>query len=312
MPAQTRSPYLFADPPLPASRSLATAPSHILSARQPNFYGSGTGTLSIKMFLGGAAQYRVGDGGRYTVDDSVYLVLNHGQPYSITIDSPTPVESFCLFFGARMAADAYYALAEGETELLDNPLPNGRHPAFFERTYPHDAILSPHLFALRSTVRALSPGAWPEPIWVAERLQSILTHLLVRHRLAREEVLDFDGVGVRLATREELYRRLYRARDYMTACLAEPLTLEDMASVACLSTNHFLRTFKAAFHCSPHQFLTAQRIATARRLLERTELPVTEICLQVGFSSLGSFSHLFTRRVGLSPVAYRLSPLRSR
>jgi AraC family transcriptional regulator len=98
----------------------------------------------------------------------------------------------------------------------------------------------------------------------------------------------------------------------MTACLAEPLTLEDIASIACLSTNHFLRAFKAAFHCSPHQFLTAQRIAAARRLLERTELPVTEICLQVGFSSLGSFSHLFTRRVGLSPVTYRQAALKSR
>lgn len=301
------SPYLFADPSRPASRSLRDAPSHIISARQPNFYGSGVGTLSIKMFLGGAARYQVGDGGRYVVEDSVYLILNHGQPYSITIDAPTPVESFCLFFGARMAADSYHALAAQEAALLDNPVADGKFPAFFERTYPHDSVLSPRLFALRSLVFGLPPSVTPEPLWVAERLQTVLAGLLLRHRLTREEIAASDGIGSRPATREELYRRLCRARDYMTACLAEALTLEDIAAVACLSPNHFLRTFKAAFRCSPHQFLTVQRIAAAQRLLERTELPVTEICLQVGFSSLGSFSHLFSRRVGVSPAAYRLS-----
>ena len=66
-----------------------------------------------------------------------------------------------------------------------------------------------------------------------------------------------------------------------------------------------LRLFKQAFGRTPHQFLTHRRIERAKHLLARTERPVTEICLDVGFESLGSFSHLFRRETGASPTAYR-------
>jgi len=110
---------------------------------------------------------------------------------------------------------------------------------------------------------------------------------------------------VRAASREELYRRLHRARDYAAACLDEPITLNDMARVACLSTNHFLRTFKQAFHQTPHQYLTRIRLERAQGLLTQTNQPVTDVCFAVGFESLGSFSWLFRQRVGLAPDAYR-------
>jgi AraC-like DNA-binding protein len=111
--------------------------------------------------------------------------------------------------------------------------------------------------------------------------------------------------GLRATTRVEIYRRLYRAKDYITALFDQPLTLADMAYVACLSPNHFLRLFKMVFHQTPHQYLINIRLAHVQQLLIESERPVTDICFSVGFESLSSFSWLFKQRFGRSPLAYR-------
>jgi AraC-like DNA-binding protein len=289
----------------PAADRLAAWPSHILRGCQPSYHWTGAAPLSVKLFLHGAAHYRAGDGGRYRVDESAYLVLNHGQTYEITIDSPTPVESFCLFFDAKMVSETYLAVTEQERTLLDDPCRATDPPRFFERTYAHDDVLSPRLFALRAAMQRIPSSVHPEPTWVAERLHHALEGLLAAQRVARMEARDWLCVGARPATREELYLRLHRARDYIEAAYSDPVTLDEMAAIACLSTNHFLRTFKAAFRRTPHQFLTDCRIRAARQLLAETDLTVTDVCLRVGFVGLGSFSHLFARRVGASPEGYR-------
>jgi AraC family transcriptional regulator len=123
------------------------------------------------------------------------------------------------------------------------------------------------------------------------------------HRLTSQETARLHKV--RPATREELYRRVCRARDYAAAMFADPVTLGEMARVACLSPNHFLRTFREVFRQTPHQFLRARRLEEAKRLLAQPDLSVTEVCLAVGFESPGSFSTLFRERFGISPAGYR-------
>lgn len=103
----------------------------------------------------------------------------------------------------------------------------------------------------------------------------------------------------------EIQRRLQSAREYMDDCYRLPLQLEHVAQQAFLSPYHFLRLFHGAFHCTPHQYLTARRIAAAKQLLKASELSVTEVCFEVGFQSLGSFSTLFHKQVGESPSLYR-------
>ncbi len=80
----------------------------------------------------------------------------------------------------------------------------------------------------------------------------------------------------------------------------------EAARRAGLSRFHFLRVFRQAFGETPHEFRTRQRLARACDLLERRrDLTVTDVCLEVGFSSLGSFSTLFARHLGEPPSAYR-------
>ncbi|MBA3947207.1 MAG: helix-turn-helix transcriptional regulator [Herpetosiphonaceae bacterium] len=273
--------------------------SYILHERAPAFHAAGTGSLSIKCFFAGQAVYEIGRG-RYTVDDRSYLVVNDQQPYVVSIDSPTAVESFCIFYEAGFAEAVQRSLLTPTDRLILEPdLPMVQPLTFFERTYPHDHLLSPAIFQLRLLLheRPVEQG------WLLEQLHTIMERLLQLHHHVATEVALIPAV--RAATRAELYRCLHRARDYAASCFDQPITLNDLAFVAGLSPNHLLRTFKQLFHQTPYQYLTLQRLNHAQHLLQRTDRSVTDICAAVGFESLGSFSWLFRRHIGMSPATYR-------
>jgi transcriptional regulator GlxA family with amidase domain len=99
--------------------------------------------------------------------------------------------------------------------------------------------------------------------------------------------------------------RLRRARDRMDREYAQPLDVPALARDALMSTGHFARSFRAAYGESPYSYLMTRRIERAKALLRRGDLSVTEVCLAVGCTSLGSFSARFTELVGESPSAYR-------
>jgi AraC-like DNA-binding protein len=100
------------------------------------------------------------------------------------------------------------------------------------------------------------------------------------------------------------YRRLVIAREVLRARYSEPLPLRELAAAAGLSEFHFLRAYRAAFGETPHRHFTRLRIDHAKRALARGA-GVTEACFDVGYSSVGSFSTLFTRETGLSPRAWQ-------
>jgi AraC-like DNA-binding protein len=106
---------------------------------------------------------------------------------------------------------------------------------------------------------------------------------------------------------EESNRRLLRARDAMDRTYAQPLDVAALARIACVSEAHFIRTFRATFGETPHRYLQRRRVERAMFLLRDSDLRVTEICLDVGYTSLGTFSRTFREIVGQSPLAYRRS-----
>lgn len=100
-------------------------------------------------------------------------------------------------------------------------------------------------------------------------------------------------------------RILLRARDTMDRDYARPLDVEALASAASLSRAHFIRSFRDAFGETPHRYLQRRRIERAMALLRNTNMPVTQICLDVGFTSLGTFCRTFREVLATSPRAYR-------
>jgi AraC-like DNA-binding protein len=99
--------------------------------------------------------------------------------------------------------------------------------------------------------------------------------------------------------------RLRRARDLMDREYARPLDVAALARAALMSTAHFSRQFRAAYGETPYAYLMTRRIERAKALLRQGDLSVTEVCLAVGCTSLGSFSARFTQLVGATPTAYR-------
>jgi AraC-like DNA-binding protein len=108
-------------------------------------------------------------------------------------------------------------------------------------------------------------------------------------------------------TPEELANlaHLRRARDLIDREYARPLDVAALARAALMSTAHFSRQFRAAYGETPHAYLMTRRIERAKALLRAGELSVTEVCLAVGCTSLGSFSARFAQLVGETPTAYR-------
>jgi AraC-like DNA-binding protein len=105
--------------------------------------------------------------------------------------------------------------------------------------------------------------------------------------------------------RHEGFRRLCRARDLLRELREPSPSIEALAREVQISPFHLIRQFEAVFGITPHQFRIQSRLDLAKQLLAKGQYSVTDVCMEVGFSSLGSFSALFTRRVGETPSAYR-------
>ena len=104
---------------------------------------------------------------------------------------------------------------------------------------------------------------------------------------------------------EDFNRRLLRARDAMDRAYAEPLDVRAVAAVAHVSEAHFIRSYRAVFGETPHRYLQRRRVERSMFLLRETDRSVTDICLDVGFTSLGTFSRMFREIVGETPSGYR-------
>src|SRR4051812_45446025 len=104
---------------------------------------------------------------------------------------------------------------------------------------------------------------------------------------------------------EDSNRRMLRARDAMDRRYAEPLDVPTLARIAHVSEAHFIRTFRATFGETPNRYLQRRRVERAMWLLRSSDQTVTDICMSVGFSSLGTFSRVFAEIVGEPPSVYR-------
>src|SRR3990170_546033 len=108
-----------------------------------------------------------------------------------------------------------------------------------------------------------------------------------------------------MALSDDTRKRLSQAREMLAEVREHPLRIEDVAREVEISPFHFIRQFESVFGSTPHQFRTASRLHLAKRLLAQGQYSVTDVCMEVGFSSAGSFSALFTRRIGETPSAYQ-------
>lgn len=280
----------------PAVPALGQANTLLLARARRHFVNDFAGPLSIKYVLDGRAHWNTGKN-EFWVDDSSFLVLNDGEPYSLHIDSPAEVETCCVFFEKDFVESIARGLATRQERLLDDPFGSPAPLPFISRIHRADHTLMQAIAALRDEALSnpYSTGTEDYFIDIANRLLGLYEE--IRVRLSRLP-------ASRASTRLELLKRVERGREFLHADPSAKVDLRHIAAIACLSPSHFHRTFKDVFGKTPHSYLSAIRLDRAMRML-RCGAPVTEVCFAVGFESLGSFSNLFRERFGESPSKIR-------
>jgi AraC-like DNA-binding protein len=244
--------------------------------------------LSVKAAWGGAEHYLV-DGRRIMVDDAHFLVLNEGRRYGSALCSPTPLDSFSVFFRPGAAEDVARCQRAQAEALLEEPHARGALE-FSEHLRPHDRRVTPVLRFMRSHIlRGVSDEHWLE-----EQCYFLLARLLEAG--AADEAARARLPARRAATRREQFRRLALAVNFIHAHRAAPIGLTQIAAAACLSPYHCLRLFQAVHGMTPARYLLEQRLRLAERLL-RSSLPLEAVALRVGFASRTTlYRHLRRRR----------------
>lgn len=250
------------------------------------------GCLSIKSVPSGTAVWEA-DNRSFPLSEDSWLILNDRQRYSITIDSFTPVTTFCLFFQRGFVEDLYRVCVTSDRQLLNSDPGTTGRLAFFTRIEPGGPLID-----RLQRFRAELAGPMSQSDW-DHTFRQIAEFLIVERSNAPKQMAKIPAASQ--STRLELYRRLLRGRDFLLSSLSEPIQLKDMAAAACLSPWHFHRSFTRAFGETPHRCLTRHRLHKAARLLRQPHVSVTEACLSAGFESPASFSNLFRRHFGLSP-----------
>jgi AraC family transcriptional regulator len=255
-------------------------------------------TLSLKSVVRGAARYDTPQA-HYLLTPDSFLVLNDGQRYSLQFDSRGETETLCPFFQPGFLEQAVATVSISPERQLDDTGIAAPALDFCERLYPKTGPVACALADLQAGLRAPRACA----TWLEDGMYALAQALAGLRLDTRGEAEKFPGL--RPGTRMELYRRLYRGRDFLLSCYDRPLTVAEAARVARLSPFHFQRMFKLAFGRTPMQLLREARLEAARGMLIHTGDDITSVCMAVGFESLGSFSWLFRKRFGVSPRAFR-------
>jgi len=253
------------------------------------------GPLSIKSVTSGMVAWKTG-GRELRVDRDSFLVLNHGEPYSMEIDAREPVSTLCVFFAPGFVESVCGTIACDDVEPVSAP------PIFAQRLYAADARILPRMQTIARMQMA-------DQLWIDQQFLELAADLAMLNRDVRRRVRLMPAR--RAATREELFRRVRRGQEFLHAAATEEIDLGALAREACLSPYHLHRAFTSAFGQTPHAYRTGLRLARARRLLETSQLSVTEVCAAVGFESGASFSTLFRRAFGAPPSAFsKISKIR--
>src|SRR5262245_45589738 len=191
-------------------------------------------TLSVKAVERGAALY-VTPKARHLVTEDCFLILNDGQEYTLDFQWPTATETLCPFFQPRFLEHVSYCSTASTNKQLDEPGASTLSTTFYEQMHPRTGRVGFLLAQLASRVKAGHASS----AWLEDRFYELAQALVALQAKASRRVEDIKAL--RRATREELYRRLHRGRDYLSSCYDTPITVASAARAAKLSPAHFHR-----------------------------------------------------------------------
>lgn len=239
---------------------------------------------------------------KLSVFSDSFLTLNSGTSYTNIVDSPYPVQLLSIYFDRQFVEDFSNSWLMKDAWLLEKMNDEQRHDRLIlnETIYPFKGDMKYNIGHL-SKLLAHNPN---DELLLNEHLYHCLInyHFLYKKEIfERAEKLQFLQKG----TRDEIYRRLSLAKEYLYSNYNQNISLQQLASYSFMSVNHLLRMFKQAFDLTPHQFLMRLRLQRAKLYLENTDHPVNEIVTMIGLNCSSSFIELFRQRYAITPSKYR-------
>ena len=233
------------------------------------------------------------------VSDAKICFVNRGTKLSINITERSTFPAF-LFFSSGFPDLVQYSLACDDKRLLEEPFDQLPYDfSYLERIHSdvsmHQTILS--LIELGGSCSSFAS------LQADSMIRKLFEDLLQKNIGAFKSSENIRAI--KPSTRIEIFKRLSLAKEWMEENFHNDITLEAIATIAAMNSQHFLRMFKQAYFITPHQYLIELRLTKARSLLENTDSPISEICRSIGFESIYSFSILFKTRFGMAPSYFR-------
>lgn len=261
--------------------------------------------FSIKLALEGVERYRV-NGQTHRIQSGQFLLINNQQAFEVELQANRPVLGLCLFLNEQRIADVYRNLSFSEDQLLDNP--QGSNTPLFDFTEMvfdvRQNALGEHLQQVAAhTDRSNGCIDLDDQTLYCQTAEALLR----AQRVVRAQLRCIPAQ--RLATRQELFRRVNVARQYLDEHFADEVSNAQLAQLAALSEHHFFRTFKLVFGYSPHQYLIHRRLKQAAEWLRTRSFTVSEVAHLTGFADVYSFSKAFRKAYGLPPSAFQNSKI---
>ncbi len=267
------------------------------------WYCGQQGEFTIRMVFCGSEEYTIGKK-KINLYPGNFLVINEGTNYNRKIYTDFPAKTFAIAFAPQFLADFHQCHLETEAFLLDDPFNerSGSLPFFLETIF---SLKGDMMFNALHLVNHFQKNGTDDLLIECYLYQCLLLFYRVYNQeiLTKSQKLD----NLKRATSVEIFKRINIAKDYMQSNFNQALTIEQISRYACLSPTHFYRTFKQIHCCSPHQYLIAVRLDTARRYLRETDYTINEVVNLIGFENSSSFIRLFRNRFGLTPGHYKLN-----
>lgn len=233
-----------------------------------------------------------------------FLAINPGTLYSDIIESGSPVQKLSISFGKSFMDDfksSYLKENYSFPDNFDNNLPL-QNLAFNETIFPLLGDLKYNVEHLKALIRA---NCKDELL-----LNEFLYHILLNYyTLYQKDILFVEErlKDLQFGTRKEIYRRLGLAKEYLYSNFDQKISIYELSKYSCMSATHLIRSFRQAYHTTPHQFLINIRLKHAEFLLKNTAYPINKIVTTVGLDSTSTFIKLFKTRYNITPLKYRTS-----
>ncbi|WP_178377027.1 AraC family transcriptional regulator [Chryseolinea serpens] len=236
-----------------------------------------------------SGQYVLNDR-KVTASDHHFYMLNPGDQLEIDLRKKHALHTFLVAFDEVFVKDAFQVATRSADALLD--------------VAPEEASAAPSLPMVPFLMNDNISHSLYSLLQSSQDDEILAEILLAFFPLLRDTRNQLENLkAAKHSTREEIYRRIIVAEEFMREHLSETVSLDQMAAAACLNRFHFLKLFKEMRHTTPHQYLTKLRLDQAYQQLKTGSTSVSEVCYAVGFQSPASFSHLFKRAYGCAPSA---------